>query len=334
LELQERVRAVTLEGWAESTRATYGAGLLVYHIFCDSRGVPETDRAPAKAVLVSSFISALAGSLSGKAIHNYIYGVQAWHTLYSLPWVLHEDQIATMLKGIAKLAPPAVKQDKRKPVTIQMMSLIKDRFDQSNPFDAAFFACLTTTFYTAARVGEFTLQRLDTFNAAEHITRGGVHDDTDRNGLHTKVFALPRTKSSHAGEEVQWARQDGSTDPLDAFNKHIEINNPPVNGPLFAYKTAKGFRPMMRQTFIVRLNKFAQAAGLERIHGHGIRIGATLEYLLRGVPFDVMKVKGRWASNAFQLYLRKHNQILAPYMQSMPPETALEFTRLAMLPVR
>jgi hypothetical protein len=282
LELQERVRAVTLEGWAESTRATYGAGLLVYHIFCDSRGVPETDRALAKAALVLSFISALAGSLSGKAIHNYICRVRAWHMLYSLPWVLHEDQIATMLKGVAKLAPPAVKQDKRKPVTIQMMSLIKDRLDQSNPFDAAFFTCLTTTFYTAARVGEFTLQRLDAFNPVEHITRGGIHDDTDRNGLHTKVFALLRTKSSHAGEEVQWARQDGSTDPLDAFNKHIEINNPPINGPLFAYKTVKGFRPMTWQTFIVRLNKFAQAAGLERIHGHGIRIGATLEYLLHG----------------------------------------------------
>jgi hypothetical protein len=187
-----------------------------------------------------------------------------------------------MLKGVAKLAPPAVKQDKRKPVMIQMMSLIKDRLDQSNPFDTAFFACLTTTFYTAARVGEFTLQRLDAFNPVEHITRGGIHDDTDRNGLHTKVFALLRTKSSHAGEEVQWARQDGSTDPLDAFNKHIEINNPPINGPLFAYKTVKGFRPMTRQTFIVHLNKFAQAAGLERIHGHGIRIGATLEYLLCG----------------------------------------------------
>ena len=148
-ELQERVRAVTLEGWAESTRATYGAGLLVYHVFCDSRGVPEKDRAPAKAALVSSFISALTGSLSGKAIRNYIYGVRAWHTLYSLLWVLHEDQIATMLKGVARLAPPAVKQDKRKPVMIQMMSLIRDKLDQSNPFNAAFFACLTTTFYTA-----------------------------------------------------------------------------------------------------------------------------------------------------------------------------------------
>ena len=91
---------------------------------------------------------------------------------------------------------------------------------------------------------------------------------------------------------------------------------------------------MTQQTFIVRLNKYTQAAGLERIHGHSICIGATLEYLLRGVPFDVMKVKGRWASNAFQLYLRKHNQILAPYIPSMPPEMALEFTRLAMPPVR
>ena len=73
--LQERVKAITLEEWVESTRTTYGAGLLVYHVFCDSRGIVERDRAPAKAALISSFISALAGLLSGKAIQNYIYGV-------------------------------------------------------------------------------------------------------------------------------------------------------------------------------------------------------------------------------------------------------------------
>ena len=328
------MKAVTLQGWAESTRATYGAGLLVYHVFCDSREVPEREHAPARAALVASFISALAGSLLGKAIHNYVYSIWAWHTLYGLPWVLHEEQIATMLKGAAKLVPPALKQDKRKPVTIEMISRIKNTLDQTNPFNAAFFACLTTIFYTAAQVGEFTTQRLDTFNPAEHITRGGVRDDIDHNSLHTKVFVLPRTKSSSAGEEVHWARQDGPTDPSDAFNRHIIINDPPVDGPLFAYKMPKGYRPMTRQTFVVRPNKFAQAAGLDHVHGHRIRIGATLEYLLRGVPFDVMKVKGRWASNAFQLYLRKHNQILAPYMQSMLPETALDFTRLAMPPVR
>ena len=332
-ELQDRVKAVTLQGWADSTRASYGAGLLVYHVFCDDREVPERNHAPASAALISSFISALAGSLSGKAIHNYIYGVRAWHTLYGLPWTLHEEQVSTMLKGASKLAPTAVKQDKRKPVTAQMISLIRDKLNLDDPFDTAFLACLTTIFYSAARVGEFTVPRLDSFNPVQHISRTGVHDDTDCNGLHTKVFLLPCTKSCLTGEEVHWARQDGPTDPLSAFNRHISINDPPADGPLFAYKSAKGYRPMTWQTFVVRLNKVAQAAGLNHVHGHSICIGATLEYLLRGVPFDVVKVKGHWASNAFQLYLRKHNQILAPYMQSMPPETALEFTRLAMPPV-
>ncbi|KIK74671.1 hypothetical protein PAXRUDRAFT_174969, partial [Paxillus rubicundulus Ve08.2h10] len=36
------------------------------------------------------------------------------------------------------------------------------------------------------------------------------------------------------------------------------------------------------------------------------------------IPFDVVKVKGRWASDAFLVYLRRHAQILAPYMQAQP----------------
>jgi hypothetical protein len=47
-------------------------------------------------------------------------------------------------------------------------------------------------------------------------------------------------------------------------------------------------------------------------HGHSIRIGATLEYLLRGVPFEAMKSIGRWSSDSFSKYLRKHAQILRP----------------------
>jgi hypothetical protein len=46
-----------------------------------------------------------------------------------------------------------------------------------------------------------------------------------------------------------------------------------------------------------------------------------------------MKVKGRWASNAFILYLTKHAQILAPYMQAVPDLHAT-FVRYTMPPVR
>ncbi|KAF8466463.1 hypothetical protein DFH94DRAFT_639373, partial [Russula ochroleuca] len=61
---------------------------------------------------------------------------------------------------------------------------------------------------------------------------------------------------------------------------------------------------------------------------HGIRIGSTLEYLLRGMPFDVMKAKGRWAGDSFLLYLRKHAIIIAPYIQAVPAvhETFIRYT--------
>ena len=48
-------------------------------------------------------------------------------------------------------------------------------------------------------------------------------------------------------------------------------------------------RPLTKHKFLERAASVARAADLEPLQGHGIQIGATLEYLLRGVPFEVMK---------------------------------------------
>jgi hypothetical protein len=92
-------------------------------------------------------------------------------------------------------------------------------------------------------------------------------------------------------------------------------------------------RPLTKTAFIARLHKAFKSAKLEPLQGHGIRIGSTLFYLLRGTPFDVVKTIGRWASDAFLLYLRKHAQIMAPYMQANP-RVHTEFVRISMPPVR
>ena len=90
---------------------------------------------------------------------------------------------------------------------------------------------------------------------------------------------------------------------------------------------------MTRSIFLTRINKIVTEKGIQKLSGHGIRVGSTLEYLLRGVPFDVVKAKGRWQSEAFKLYLRKHAQIMAPYMQA-DPKAYETFVRYAMPPVR
>ena len=71
---------------------------------------------------------------------------------------------------------------------------------------------------------------------------------------------------------------------------------------------------------------------MDSLKGHGIRIGATLEYLLRGVPFDIVKSIGRWSSDSFLLYLCQHAVVIAPYILGTPVMEA--FTRYTMPPPR
>ncbi|KAG6329430.1 hypothetical protein ID866_9658 [Astraeus odoratus] len=90
---QARIKAVTLQAWADSTRAAYRAGLLVFHIFCDKNNIPDPDRAPVHSELISHFISLLTRYYSGQTMQGYMYGVWAWHMLNNLPWELHKDHI-------------------------------------------------------------------------------------------------------------------------------------------------------------------------------------------------------------------------------------------------
>ncbi|KAG6327913.1 hypothetical protein ID866_11176 [Astraeus odoratus] len=254
-DMHDQVQSVILQGWAKSTKLAYGTGLLVYHVFCDSRDIPETDRTPTSSALISMFVSALAGSYAGQTIQGYVYRVHAWHTLNSLPWSLHECQINTMLKGAVKLAPPSVKQILREPITKEMIEVIRTCLQKGDPLDTAFFTCLTMVFYSTACIGEFTLKKLNAFNPQLHIMPAQVCNNTDHNGFHTKVFALPSTKANPKGKEVNWAKQNGTSDPSEAFEQHMQLNNPPITGPLFAYKHRAAHRPLTRQAFISRLKR-------------------------------------------------------------------------------
>ncbi|KAG2737718.1 hypothetical protein P692DRAFT_20761085, partial [Suillus brevipes Sb2] len=52
---------------------SYGLGLLIFHVFCDSKSIPEDqiECAPASCFLISSFITEMAGS------KDSVYGVHA-----------------------------------------------------------------------------------------------------------------------------------------------------------------------------------------------------------------------------------------------------------------
>ena len=328
----DRLIAVINSSWQSATRETYGAGLLVFHVFCDQRLIPEAQRCPADPLLMLTFISSCAGAYSGKTLANYFYAVRAWHTLHGASWQMNAAEMKAALDGAAILAPPSSRRAKRSPMTLDIISSLLTKFDLTKPLDAAVFACLTTTFFSAARLGEFTLPSLKAFDPDQHVKPADMRQDQDRHGHQVTVFKLPRTKCSISGEEVFWAAQEGAFDPKTAISTHFTVNNPPPDQPLFSWRHPNGLRPLTRNEFLKRINLAASELGIDSLKGHGIHIGATLEYLLRGVPFDVVKSIGRWSGNSFILYLRQHAVIIAPFLQGTPIMDA--FTRYTMPPPR
>ncbi|TEB36464.1 hypothetical protein FA13DRAFT_1752401 [Coprinellus micaceus] len=243
----------------------------------------------------------------------------AWYILHGLPWDMCAEEIESLLKAANRMAP--AKKKKRQPFTTAYISALQCGPElESNNLHIAVFACLTTTFYMAGHLGEFTVRALtgaNVFNPAIHVKPTDMRIETNEQGLESTVFRLPRTKVVQDGEEVSWSKQDGVTDPKAALAKHMSTNWPPPNSPLFAYRqNNRKMKTLTKTKFIEVIHTAVDMAGPDHLQGHRICIGSTLEYLLRGVPFDVMKVKGRWASDTFQAYLRKHAQILAPYMQA------------------
>ena len=312
----QRIYSVISHAWRDSTKETYGSGLLVFHTFCDIRQTPEDLRAPASKDLISAFVVSMAGTYAAPTITNYINGVHNWHIVHGLPWDFVSAEASALLKAAKTLAPTSSKRPPRELYTIDNIIMIREQLSLTLPLDAAVFACLTTLFFATARTGEFTVPNLNSFNPSSHITRNHVSTQRDRNGLEITNFRLPRTKSAPLGEDVNWAKQDGPSDPQEALLNHFLINDPPGDAHLFAYKEKNGHKPLTRNKFLKTLETANKRAGLIRLKGHRIRIGSTLEYLLHNIPFEVVKVKGRWASDAFLIYLRNHAQILAPYMQA------------------
>lgn len=314
----DRILLVIAHSHTPNTREVYGSSILVFHVFCDSRNVQEDQRCPASSVLILAFLAGCAGLYSSSTLETYFYGIRAWHLLHGQPWLVDQAQASLTLEGARHFAPARSTCPKRAPFTTDLLLAIRSSLDLSLPLHAAVFACLTTSFFTIARTGEFTVSSLKSFNPEVNVKVADLRFDVDRHGFKVAVFHLPRTKTSATGEDVYWAAQSGPIDPEAALQHHFAVNHPSPSDALFSWCHRTGLRVLTWSAFLKCLQQASDQLGRGDLKGHGIRIGGTLEYLLRGVPFDTVKVMGRWNSDAFVRYLRKHAVILAPYLQDHP----------------
>ena len=106
-----------------------------------------------------------------------------------------------------------------------------------------------------------------------------------------------------------WLRRFTSTSP--------SIN--PCHWFLFSLSVTKAaFISSLEESFCSVLPTWLDWWGVPWLSVHSLHTGGTLEYLLQGIPFDMVKTMGRWSSNSFQMYLCQHGHILPRYLQVNP----------------
>lgn len=314
---------------------TYGTGLLLYHVACDARGIPKRDRAPASRNSIAVFVAELVGRYSEAAVKNAVSGLRAWHTIHRHEWRANDAEIDALIRAAAREAP--ARRPQRPALDLATLILIAGRLNPTIPRDAAVRAALWAGFWGTARVGEMcprTLTGPTGFSPQRCVTVNNLHHTQDQAGNPISVLHIPETKMSPiTGEDLYWGPRSDSSDASSAIRDHLSINSPPPNAHLFAYRDAKG-RPktLTRTVFLARLKTAAASAGVVFPPGHSIRVSSTTHYLLNGLSFDAMRVKGRWAGNSYTLYLRRHAEIMAPYLQENPAVHSDILRRTAVLP--
>jgi hypothetical protein len=117
------------------TRENYGAGLLHFHQYCDSRHIPEAHCMPASNFLLASFIASWAGKVAATTAQNWLAGLHFWHNLHGAPWFSHSI-LHLASAGLAKVVPESSKRPRCPPVTLEHMHALFCGLDLSNAFDA------------------------------------------------------------------------------------------------------------------------------------------------------------------------------------------------------
>ncbi|KIY46264.1 hypothetical protein FISHEDRAFT_24441, partial [Fistulina hepatica ATCC 64428] len=316
--LMENARSLIYNSFAPATRSTYAAGPLRFTQFCDRWDIPECDRMPASPTLLTAFVAEFAGSVSGRAINNWLSGLRAWHTMSNAPWPDDHEWLHLSRKSAA-LSGRHLRRARRAPVSLLHLRTLRQSLDVTTPLDACIWAVAVTAFFGCRRLGELLPISPGRYSPDTVVPRGSTfRENATLEGVFTSfVLHLPWTKTTHelGFDLIVTARpQDPSTCPLRAVRTRLVVSaDLPASAPFFSFSSCSapsGYHILTKTAFLTQCTAIWSQHSLDHVLGHSFRIGGAVELLLAGVPPEVVAATGGWTSLAFLAYWRRMEDIL------------------------
>ena len=193
--------------------------------------------------------------------------------------------------------------DLRLPITYPILhALLKSLESLLQGYDRALFQSLFLfAFYAYARIGELTVLRkhLSSSVSLQDI----VFMSSQKQIQEVKVtFRHFKHNTSGAPHFISFQRTNDAYCPVTKLIDYVHLRGNKA-GPLFCTVMGKA---ILRSTFDDRLRAALQFCGLSDhcYKGHSFRIGKATYDAQNNIPDSIIRLRGRWKSDAFKKYIR------------------------------
>jgi hypothetical protein len=288
----------------QSSAATYTSALQSYLSFCALHNFPPE---PTPDTL-SFFVVYMSHHIKPQSVESYLSGIcnqlEPFHP--SVRAIRRHPLVTKTLAGCKKIR--AVGVSRKRPITRAELGDVAATYGSSMSHDDVLFvAILLAGFHGLLRLGELVWpDRKSLQDYRKVITRRRVLTSPASVSFH-----LPGHKADRFFEGNQVILQSTLTadDPVKPFLSYLQARDLrfPYNPELWL--RADGSIPT-RSWFMLRLRRHFASD----VAGHSLRSGGATALAEAGVPPHLVQAIGRWASDAFQIYIRKHPVLLAAFL--------------------
>ena len=289
--------------------SSYSSAQRRYLSFCNLYHLPPLPLSECSVCLFAAFLA--SQGLQPSSITSYLAALRHFQVSAGLPPPQRSEwpRLQYVLKGISRSQVPGNKRN-RLPVTSDIMRKLQavwskwvDRELEARMLWAA--CCLG--YFGFMRSGEFTHS-----GKAESapIISSEVMVDSHCSPSLCRIW-LRRSKTDQAGKGVCIfiGKAPAPLCPVTAMVNYL-ARRPPPAGPLFVLANGT---PLSRERFVKEVKSALKEAGVDdtAYSGHSFRIGAATAAARAGIPAFMIKMLGRWESEAFQIYVQTPRETLA-----------------------
>ncbi|XP_021348407.1 uncharacterized protein LOC110447193 [Mizuhopecten yessoensis] len=321
VELQPVIENLWNAAIAPSTRTTYQTGFNFFIRFLLMTGVIASAGALDIQVTEDLLIYFAAHCFNSKLSHNtvklYLCGIRFMCLQQNIAYPVAKDmpRLFSVLNGIKRSQAKPTRP--RHPITFNILKevCVFLRKTTHRLFDDVLLetVCIVA-FFGFLRCGEFTVK--SKFDSSIHLC---VKDLAILQDCVILTLKCSKTDPFRKGIAIKLFKTDNYICPYNACRQYITARlqqNPSPLDPLFANHDGNA---LSRNTFLARFKHTLKCVGInpDMYNGHSFRIGAATTAAAVQVEDHMIKVLGRWSSDAYCRYIRTPQDSIRKAQRSM-----------------